>query len=56
MGPRVGWIALQDIKEFLFGLVLTIALSSLSFRYFEAPFLRLKEKFQFVSRGEAARS
>jgi peptidoglycan/LPS O-acetylase OafA/YrhL len=29
-------------------LVLTIAVSALSYRYFEKPFLRLKEKFEFV--------
>lgn len=34
----------------LLGLGLTIAMSILSYRYFEEPFLRLKKRFQFVSR------
>jgi len=29
-------------------LVLTIAIASVSYRYFEMPFLRLKERFQFI--------
>ena len=33
----------------LFALALTIAVSHLSYRYFESPFLRLKERFTFVS-------
>jgi peptidoglycan/LPS O-acetylase OafA/YrhL len=35
-------------------LALSIALASLSFHYFERPFLRLKKRFTFVAAREEA--
>lgn len=36
------------IVETLLALCITIAISSISYRYFETPFLRLKERFAFI--------
>jgi peptidoglycan/LPS O-acetylase OafA/YrhL len=36
------------VFQFIIGLPLTIAVSALSYRYFESPFLKLKERFTIV--------
>lgn len=40
--------------ELFISLIITIGISLLSYRYFEAPFLRLKEKFSFKARRPVA--
>jgi peptidoglycan/LPS O-acetylase OafA/YrhL len=38
----------HDTLGFLFGLPVTIGIAALSYRFFEKPFLKLKEKFEIV--------
>ena len=46
--------AIRDYVWTLVVLVLSIALASLSFHFFERPFLRLKKRFTFVAAREEA--
>ncbi len=43
-----GWAAFSA-----FELVVTVLISAISYRYYEAPFLRLKERFQRIGSGES---
>ena len=42
-------IAARSLVAIFFGLLLTIFLAAVSYRFLERPFLRLKEKFTFVT-------
>jgi len=45
----------QNIFIYLAAVVLTAVVSSLSYRYLETPFIRLKKRFTMIKSGEAAK-
>lgn len=54
-----GWEGSIGVKENIFlysmSIILTILVSSLSYQYFEKPFIRMKSKYTKIKSGEAAK-
>jgi peptidoglycan/LPS O-acetylase OafA/YrhL len=42
-------VALRSLAGISFGLVVTVLFAAISYRFLEKPFLKLKERFTFVT-------
>jgi peptidoglycan/LPS O-acetylase OafA/YrhL len=48
LGPQQMKTPVGDTLELLLGFVLTVAMASVSYRFFESPILRFKSRFEYI--------